>query len=110
MSRSKAQSLDHAVRLLAAKKLASSKPEQILAQLQRQGIGSLEDLARKVVDNAASVVQSASASYDDDIPMICYKFSSFRPVVGLPELEREVSELGEFVRQGGGAVTGGGNA
>jgi len=105
----KAQSLDHAVRLLAAKKLASSKPEQILAQLQRQGIGSLEDLARKVVDNAASVVQSASASYDDDIPMVCYKFSSYRPVVGLPELEHEVNELAGFIRQGGGALTGGGN-
>ncbi len=102
----KAQSLDHAVRVLAAKKLASSKPEQILAQLKRNGIGSLDDLAAKVVENATRSVQGgASASYDDDIPMICYKFSTFRPVLGVSELEQEVADLGAFVR--GGAAGGG---
>jgi len=107
MSKAKAQSLDHAVRTLAAEKLASSKPEHILAQLKRHGIGSLDDLAAKVVENAARSVQSgASASYDDDIPMICYKFSTFRPVITVGELEQEVAELGALVR-GGGAVGGG---
>jgi hypothetical protein len=105
----KEQSLDHAVRLLAARKLASSKPEQILAQLRKHGIGNLEELAAKVVENASRAVQSgASASYDDDIPMVCYKFSSYRPVVGLPELEQNVAELGALIRSGG--AVGGGNA
>jgi hypothetical protein len=105
----KEQSLDHAVRVLAANKLASSKPEHILAQLKKHGIGTLEQLAAKVVENASRAVQGASsAAYDDDIPMVCYRFSSYRPVVGVPELEQNVAELGALIR-GGGAV-GGGNA
>src|ERR1700694_948473 len=106
MAKDKVQSLDHAVRTLAARKLASSKPEQILAQLRRHGIGSLEDLAAKVVENASRSVQSgSSASFEDDIPMICYKFTSFRPVVSVQELEQQVTELGALI-QGGGAVGG----
>jgi hypothetical protein len=97
------------VRTLAAKKLASSKPADILAQLKRHGIGNLEGLAAKVVENASHAVRSGgAASYDDDIPMVCYKFSSYRPVVDLQELEREVTELGALIRGGGGV--GGGNA
>jgi len=106
MAKDKVQSLDHAVRTLAARKLASSQPEQILAQLKRHGIGSLEDLAAKVVENASRSVQSgSSASFEDDIPMICYKFTSFRPVVSVQELEQQVTELGALI-QGGGAVGG----
>lgn len=102
-------SLDHAVRVLAAKKLASSKPDQILAQLRKHGIGDLETLAAKVVENASRAVQGAtSAAYDDDIPMVCYRFSSYRPVVSVPELEQNVAELGNLIRSGG--AVGGGNA
>jgi len=109
MSKEKAQSLDHAVRVHAAKKLASSKPEHILAQLRRHGIGSLEDLAAKVVENASRAVQSGGGlSYDDEIPMVCYKFSTFRPVVGLPDLEQELTSLIAQVQ--GGVAAAGGNA
>lgn len=100
----KAQSLDHAVRTLAARKLAAAKPEDVLAQLRRHGIGSLEDLAAKVVSNATSALQSGSAaSFDDDIPMVCYKFSSFRPVRDIAALENEVAELSASLRAGGAA-------
>jgi hypothetical protein len=109
MSREKVRTLDQAVRISAAQRLAGSKPEQILSQLKRHGIGNLEDLARAVVENAAKAVQGGvSAAYDDDVPMVCYKFSSFRPVVGLPEIEQEWNQVNTVIRGGGGGVAGGG--
>jgi predicted ATPase len=101
MTRVKVQSLDQAVRVLAVKKLAAAKPEALLAQLKKHGIGNLEELARQVVANASRAVQSGvAASWEDDIPMICYKFSSYRPLVDPKELQQEVAELNTLVKEG----------
>jgi hypothetical protein len=105
MTRVKVQSLDQAVRIQAAKKLAAAKPEDILAQLKKHGIGNLEELARQVVANASRAVQSGvAASWEDDIPMVCYKFTSYRPVVDPKALEQELAELTALVKEGSATV------
>ncbi len=105
MTKVKVQSLDQAVRIVAAKKLAAAKPEELLAQLKKHGIGNLEDLARQVVANASRAVQSGvAASWDDDIPMVCYKFSSFRPLVDPKALQQEAAELTALVKEGSATI------
>jgi hypothetical protein len=93
MTKVKVHSLDQAVSIHATRRLAGSKPDQLLAQLKQQGIGNLEDLVHQVIANAATVSRGSLGALDDDVPMVCYKFTSFRPVFNTVTPE----ELNQFV-------------
>lgn len=70
-------SLDQAVSTLALKKLAKAKTAQVLADLERQGITSLEELVNETL-TAARGASSRGYLLDEDV-RICYRFTMYRP-------------------------------
>ena len=92
-ARIKLHSLDQAVAVHATRKLAATKPEDLVAQLRAQGIGNIEDLAKTIVSHAAGAVRSNA--FDPEYFPVCYKFTTARPHFG--DISQE--ELQGFIRE-----------
>jgi hypothetical protein len=100
-------SLDQAVGVLATQKLAAAQPADLVAQFKKQGIGSLDDLAKAIVEQAAGAVRGNA--YDAEFFPVCYKFTTARPHFG--EISQEdLKQLVDLVQPGlaGGGLAGGG--
>jgi hypothetical protein len=72
------ETLNMAISHAALKKIADKSPESFVTQLKEQGIGSLEDLAKSMIETARSGSRSGIA-FDDEWFGICYKFTTYRP-------------------------------
>ena len=92
-ARFKIHSLDQAVAVHATRKLAATKPQDLVAELRAQGIGTIEDLAKVIVSHAAGAVRGNA--YDAEYFPVCYKFTTARPHFG--DISRE--ELQGLVRE-----------
>ena len=84
-------SLDHAIGTAALETLAKMKPEEFVASLKKQGIGSLEDLAARSVETARSAVQAGNLAFDPEVFGVCYKFSAYRPHFGTTVINQVVN-------------------
>ncbi len=88
--------VDKAVSYAAKRRLASAKPEQLLADLKRQGIGDLNALVAKTIEVAGASL--SGSAFDEDIPMYCYKFTTYRPVFG-PVVEGDPEQFTVAARE-----------
>ena len=70
-------SLDTSINTLALKKLAKAKTTQVLAELEKQGVTSLEELVNETL-TAARGASSRGYMLDEDM-RICYRFTMYRP-------------------------------
>src|SRR5262245_41980889 len=76
----KVNSLTAAVQAQAQQKLLRMSDKDMLASLKQQGIGSLEDLASKLVAHIQSIVKAGSTiTWDDGGAQICYPYMTYRP-------------------------------
>jgi hypothetical protein len=74
----KSPTLDNGISALALKRLSKATPEDFLAEFKKQGITSLEDLAKQTAAIAQlSGKQGIAADWEDY--GICYKFTMVRP-------------------------------
>jgi hypothetical protein len=85
-------SINQAVGAYASRKLAASKPADLVAQFRQQGIGSLDDLAVAIVEQANSAVRGTLV--DPEYYPVCYKFTTAKPNFG----EISQAELQQFVQ------------
>ena len=90
------ETLNKAISEAALKKIASKSPDHFVKQLKEQGIGSLEDLAKALIETASSGLGSRIAWDPEDFP-ICYKFTSYRPHFDPTQLERVVSQINQHL-------------
>jgi len=74
----KKTSLDAGISALALKKLSKATAQDFLAEFKRQGITSLEDLAKQTAA-MARVAGRGGVAIDWEDHGICYKFTTFRP-------------------------------
>ncbi len=106
-SKKQLHSLDEAVGVLATRKLAAAQPADLVAQFKKQGIGSLDDLAKAIVEQAAGAVRGNA--YDPEVFPVCYKFTTARPHFGDISQE-DLQQLVDLVKPGlpqGGPAGGG---
>jgi hypothetical protein len=82
-------SLNHALNNAAIHRVARTKPEDMLADLKKQGVHSLEELVQKTLEVARATASNASAALDDEVLPYCYKFTSYRPHFS----EQDISEI-----------------
>jgi hypothetical protein len=89
-------SLNQAVGAYATRKLAASKPADLVAQFRQQGIGSLEDLAAAIVEQANGAVRGTLA--DPEYYPVCYKFTTAKPNLG-DISQVELQQFTQFVEK-----------
>jgi hypothetical protein len=92
MNTKRTETLNRAISEAALKKISRKSPDHFVKQLKEQGIGSLEDLAKALIETASSGLQSAIAWDPEDFP-ICYKFTTYRPRFDPTKLENIVSQI-----------------
>jgi hypothetical protein len=86
------ETLNKAISEAALKKITSKSTDHFVEQLKEQGIGSLEDLAKALIETARSGLHSGIAFDPEDFP-ICYKFTTYRPRFDQTKLENIVSQI-----------------
>jgi hypothetical protein len=74
----KSSSLDAGIKALALKKLSKATAADFLAEFKKQGITSLEDLAKQAAATAQRGGGAGIAADWEDF-LICYKFTMVRP-------------------------------
>jgi hypothetical protein len=90
-------SLDDTVGAYAQQEIAQMKPEQLVEELKRQGINSLDDLAKSAIAAVRAAGNGgAGALYEDAIDLICYKFTTYRPH---PFTRDELRDFTQFAQQ-----------
>lgn len=94
----KNRSLDQAIAKAAVTKLASKSPDQVLKEFREQGIGSLEDLAKLVVQTAKSASRGSAVAFDPELFPVCYKFTTARPRLSDQDIRTVTNALKEVIR------------
>ena len=87
-----AATLTSAISAAALKKVAKKSPQSFVAELEEQGISSLEDLAKAVIRAAGSASRAGVAFDAEDFP-ICYKFTTYRPIFNRVDLDKIVNQI-----------------
>jgi hypothetical protein len=72
-------SLDHAISSVALSTLAKMTPADFVAQLKRQGIKGLDDLATHSLATARAASEAGQFALDPEVFGVCYKFTTARP-------------------------------
>jgi hypothetical protein len=87
-------SLDAGISALALKKLSKATAEDFMAEFKKQGITSLEDLAKQTAA-VAQLAGKQGVAIDWEDHGICYKFTMVRPHFDPGALEQVLAQIGK---------------
>ncbi len=87
--------LDSAIAKAALKKIASESPKQFVAELNEQGITSLEDLAKMVITSARDSYKAGNYMQFEE--GICYKHTKPGPPIKDKILKDIVGQINKKV-------------